>query len=114
MSAALVAPHPFAQDTHTGVVELRREAVSAVARQQQLREELSAVAKQAREIEQQASRALARGEDILARQILARGLFTLTTRDTLAAELAESRARVSRLLTTMVRAENRAWRDQSS
>jgi phage shock protein A len=109
MSAALVAPNPFAQDTHAAVVELRREAVSAVARQQQLREELSAIAKQAREIEQQASRALARGEDLLARQILARGIFTLKARDTLEAELAEARGHVARLLATMVRTENRAW-----
>jgi phage shock protein A len=109
MSAALVAPTPHAQDTEGAVVELRREAVSAVARQQQLREELSAVAKQAREIEQKASRALASGEDLLARQILARGLFILKTRDALEAEIALSRTRVSRLLATMVRAENRAW-----
>jgi len=109
MSAALVAPNPFAQDTAGAVAELRRQAASAVARQQQLRQELSAVAKQAREIEQKASRALARGEDLLARQILARGLFTLKTRDALEAELALSRARVCRLLATMVRAEDRAW-----
>jgi phage shock protein A len=112
MSAALVAPHPFAQDTH--VVELRREAVNAVARQQQLRQEIAKIRAQAREIEQQASRALSRGEDLLARQILARGLYTLTMRDALEAELADARGHVSRLLATMVRAENRAWRDQSS
>jgi len=114
MSAALVAPHLHAQDTEGAVVELRREAVSAVARQQRLREDLSAVAKQAREVEQKASRALARGEDLLARQILARGLFTLKTRDALEAELALSRTEVSRLLATMVRAEDRALRQVCS
>jgi len=110
MSAALVAPHPFAQDTHAAVVELRREAANAVARQQQLRQEIAKIRAQARAIEQQASRAFARGEDLVARQILARGIFTLETRDALEAELAETRGHVSRLLTTMVRAENRAWR----
>jgi phage shock protein A len=109
MSAALVTPNPFAQDTEKAVVELRREAVNAVARQQQLREEIAKVRTQAHEIEQQASRALARGEELLARQILARGLFTLKTRDALEAELAECRSEVSRLLATMVRSENRAW-----
>ena len=108
MSAALVAPTPFAPDTAGAVAELRREAASAVARQQQLRQELSAVATRAREIEQDASRALGRGEDLLARQVLARGLFTLKTRDALEAELARSRTRVGSLLTTMVRAEDRA------
>jgi phage shock protein A len=108
MSAALIAPNRFAEDTAGAVVELRREAVSAVARQQQLREELSAVSRQAREIEHEASRALARGEDLLARQILARGLLTLKTRDALEAELALSRTRVTGLLATMVRAEDRA------
>jgi phage shock protein A len=109
MSAALVALDPFVQDTHAAVVELRREAVNAVARQQRLREEIAKIRAHARAIEQQASRALARGEDLLARQILARGIFTLKTRDALESELAETRGHVSRLLTTMVRTENRAW-----
>jgi len=89
--------------------ELRREAASAVARQQQLREELVAIRARAREIERQASRALARGEDMLGRQILARGMVTLKTRDSLEAELLRCRGDVARLLATMVRAENRAW-----
>lgn len=110
MSAAPVALDPLVWNTHAAVVELRREAVSAVARQQHLREEIATIRTHAREIEQQASRALARGEDLLARQILARGIFTLKTRDALEAELAEARCHVSRLLTTMVRTENRAWR----
>jgi phage shock protein A len=109
MSAALVAPNPFVQDTGGAVLQLRREAVNAVVRQRQLREELSAVARRASEIEQEASRALARGEDLLARQILARGLYTLKTRDALEAELVEARGRVAQLLTTMVRTENGAW-----
>jgi phage shock protein A len=109
MSAALVAPHPLVQDTQAAVVELRREAVNAVVQQQRLRQKIAAIRAQAHEIEQQASRALARGEDLLARQILARGIFTLKTRDALEAELAEARGHVGRLLTTMVRTENRAW-----
>ena len=109
MSAAVVALDPFVGGTESAVVELRREAVNAVVRQQQIRDELAAIRTRACEIEQQASRALARRDDLLARQILARGIFTLKTRDTLEAELAQSRGQVARLLTTMVRTENRAW-----
>jgi phage shock protein A len=110
MSAAGVAFNPFVPGTESAVAELRRKAVDAVVRQQQLREELAAIRARACEVERQASRALARGDDLLARQILARGIFTLKTRDHLEAELVESRGHVARLLTTMVRTENRAWR----
>ncbi len=110
MSAAVVALDPSAQGAESAVVELRREAVNAVARQQQVREELAAIRTRASEVERQAARALARGEELLARQVLARGMFTLKTRDALEAELVESRGHVASLLTTMVRAENRAWR----
>jgi phage shock protein A len=108
MSAAEVARHPVVQDVEGAVVELRREAVNAVVRQQRLREEMAAIRTRASEIERQASQALARGDDLLARQILARGLYTLTMRDTLEVDLAESRGHVAQLLTTMVRTENRA------
>jgi phage shock protein A len=108
MSAAVVALDTFVPGTESAVVELRREAVSAVARQQQLQEELAAIRTRACEIERQAQRAFARGDEFLARQILVRGIFTLKTRDALEAELAESRGQVCRLLTTMVRTENRA------
>jgi hypothetical protein len=91
------------------VFELRREAVEAVARQRRLRERLFPVRAQADGIEEQARQALASGEDLLARQLLARGLCTLETRRQLEAELDEARRRVSRLLATLVRAENRAW-----
>jgi phage shock protein A len=110
MSAAVVALDPFVRSTESAVAELRREAVDAVVRQQRIREAFVAVRTQASEIERQAAQALARGDELLARQILARGIMTLKTRDTLEAELAETRGQVSRLLTTMVRAENRAWR----
>jgi len=109
MSAVVVALDPFVQGTKSAVVELRREAVSAVVRLQQIREELATIRARACEIEREASRALERGDELLARQTLARGIFTLKTRDALEAELAESRGHVARLLTTMVRTENRAW-----
>jgi phage shock protein A len=108
MSAAVVALDPFVRGTQEGVAELRREAASAVARQQRLREELGAIRPRARSIERQASRALDRGDEILGRQILARGMVTLKAREALEAELVQSRGDVARLLTAMVR-ESRAW-----
>jgi phage shock protein A len=114
MSAGVVTFDPFVQGTESAVAELRREAVSAIARQQRLLEELEAIRTRAGAIERQASRALARGDDLLGRQILARGMCTLQTRDALEAGLAEARGQVCRLLTTMVRVENRAWQATSA
>ncbi len=109
MRAAEVALDPVVPDREGAVIELRREAVYAVVRQKQIREEISAIRTRAAEIEQQASRVLARGEDLVARQILARGICTLKTRDALEAELAEARGRVAQLLTSIVRTEDRVW-----
>jgi phage shock protein A len=108
MSVAEIAAVPFVRGLEGAVVELRREAVNAVVRQQRLREETSAVRAQAVEIEEQARRALARGEERLARQILACGLCTLDARERLQQELGESRRLVLRLLETLVRTEDQA------
>jgi phage shock protein A len=107
MSADVVALDPCAQGTQSAVAELRREAVNAVVRQQHVRDELAAIRTLACEIERRAARALARGDDLLGRQILARGIFTLKAREALEAELVLCRAHVARLLATMVRAEDR-------
>ena len=109
MSGTQVALHPLVRDTTETIFALRREAVEAVARQRRLRERLSPAQAQANAIEDEARRALARGEDLLARQVLARGLCTLETRRQLEGEFDEARRDVARLLTTLVRAENRAW-----
>jgi phage shock protein A len=109
MSGTPVAPYPLVRDAGETIFELRREAVEAVARQRRLQERLSPVRVQADGIEEQARRALARGENLLVRQVLARGLCALETRRQLEAELDEARRHVSRLLATLVRAENRAW-----
>ena len=109
MSVIEVALHPHGRDTGEAIVELRQQVAEAVARQRRLREEISPLRDQAGAIEDEARRAVTRGEDLLARQILARGLFTLATREHLEKELHESRGRVARLLTTLVRAEDQAW-----
>jgi phage shock protein A len=101
---------PLAREREGSVVELRREAVAAVARQQRLREQLAAVRPQAAGIQQKACRAFERGEELLARQILARGIFTLKARDALEEKLGAARQRVRELRAAVARAENRARR----
>jgi phage shock protein A len=93
----------------TEVAELRRETVAAVVRQQRLREDLSRVQARAAWVEERAWRAFGRGDEILARQILARGICTLKERDGLEEELTEASRHVIELLAAMVRAENRSW-----
>jgi phage shock protein A len=110
MRTAEAALLHFVSDAQGSVVELRRDAVTAVVRQQRIREELSRVRPQAAWIEERASRALARGEELRGRQILADGLCTLEARDALEAELREARERLTGILTALVRAENRVWR----
>ena len=109
MSVAQVAAFPFAREGAGAIVALRREAVDAVARQRRLRAEASAVRARAAEIEDEARRALAGGDGLRARQILARGLCTLEARERLEREIEDSRRSLVRLLTTMARTENRAW-----
>jgi phage shock protein A len=101
---------PLAREGEASVVELRREAVAAVARQQRLREQLAAVRPQAAGIEQKACRAFERGEELLARQILARGLWALQTRDALEEQLGAARRHVRARLAAVARAESGARR----
>jgi phage shock protein A len=96
------------------VVELRRDAVAAVVLHQGLREQLSGVRAKAAFIEGRASRALGRGDEGLARRILAQGICTLKTRDAIEEEANDARSRVSDLLFALVRAENQAWHAETT
>jgi phage shock protein A len=109
MRVTEVALHPLVRDTEGAIVQLRREAVDAVARQQRLRQEVRAVRARGGEIEEEARRALVRGDDLLARQVLARGLCVLEARTHLESELDEARRHVAHLLSALVRAEDGAW-----
>jgi phage shock protein A len=109
MCVAEVAALPFVRDGEGAIVALRREAVEAVARQQRLHAEVLAARAQAIEIEDAARRALSAGDGLLARQVLARGLCTLEARDRLERELEDSRRLLARLLSNIVRTENREW-----
>jgi phage shock protein A len=88
--------------------ELRREAVTAVAQRQRLREEAFTARQMAAAVERRAARALERGEEILARQILARDICTLKSRDALETELSETSRSVAGLLDRLVRTEDEA------
>jgi phage shock protein A len=83
--------------------DLRRAAVLALARQRELRERLASLHGQARLVEERAERALAGGEEILARQILAQGLCALEARDAAARELAAARREVLALAASLAR-----------
>jgi phage shock protein A len=107
---AAVALGHLPREMEGAVVEMRREAVDLVARQQRLRQELSRVAVEARQIEDRAAEALARGEEIRARQILAGGICALKAREALQDELTGVSRRVVGLLAAIVREENRLWR----
>jgi phage shock protein A len=96
------------------IVELRRDAVAAVVLHQRLREELAVEGAKAAFIEARACRALGRGDDALARRILAQGICTLKTRDALEQDADHARRAVSDALFALIRAENQAWRQQNA
>lgn len=85
-----------------GAVEIRRAAVLALVRQEQLQERLSRLRREARFVEEQAARAFERGEDVRGRQILAGGLCTLEARDALEREIEAARRDVHSLVETML------------
>jgi len=92
------------------VASLRREAVAAVLRLEELQARLTALEERTGPAERGAALALERGEDRLALQILYRELPTLGLRDLLQAELVETRRRTVRLLNDAARLNERARR----
>jgi phage shock protein A len=90
------------------VVALRREAVVAVVRQEEIATRLVPLAEQSGRIEGEATAALAEGSEVLARQILHRELATLALRDAVQEELVEARRTTIRLLKDAARLDDRA------
>jgi phage shock protein A len=93
--------------------ELRRETVAAVARQQELRREAFAARERADAVERRACRAFAKGDSLLARQILARDMCLLKTCEALESRLTDANHSVAGLLRRLVQTEDRArlaWR----
>jgi phage shock protein A len=88
--------------------QLRRDTVTAVARQRRLREETLAARALADVVECRALRALESGDAILARQILAREMCTLKSREALEDELSDADRCVSELVGRLMQTEDRA------
>jgi phage shock protein A len=95
-------------DMEGSIVHLRRETVSAVARESRLRKQLFAAEEASRGVELQATLALQRGDDLGARQILGRKIGVLKSRDALEEEMAEARDESARLVAGLLRMEDRA------
>ncbi len=103
----------LALEMEKAAFQLRRETATAVARQQRIREQTLAARALAEAVERRATRALERGDSILARQILAREMCTLKSHEALEQELADADRWVSQLLDRVVRTEDHArllWR----
>ncbi len=90
------------------IVDLRREAVTALARQSRLRKHLFAAEEASRGVELQATLAVQRGDELGARQILGRKIGALKARDALEVELAEASGLSARLVGGLIRMEDRA------
>jgi len=94
-------------DMEECIVDLRRETVATLARQNRLRKQLFSVDEIARDVEARASLAFHAGDERRARHILGRGIGTLKRRDALDGELAEAGEEASRLVAALVRMEDR-------
>jgi phage shock protein A len=95
-------------DMEESIVDLRRETVTAVARQSRLRKQLFAAEESTKGVELQATLALQRGDERGARQILGRRIGALKTRDALEEQLAEASGLSARLVAGLIRMEDRA------
>ena len=94
-------------DMEESIVDLRRETVTTVARQNRLRKELFSAEEVARDVEVRASLALHAGDERKARHILGRRIGALKRRDSLERDLAETGQRASRLVAALIRMEDR-------
>jgi len=95
-------------DMDEAVVELRRETVAAVAHEKQLERRLTAAGEHAEQVEREARLALDSGDEHLARQIVARRIQTLKSRDALEAELEGAREAATRLRDDLQAMQGRA------
>jgi len=95
-------------DLEEAIVDLRREMVTAVAHQNRVRTHLFTAETAAARVEHEASMALACGNELRARHTLSRGIRTLTVRDELELELASAGRVSARLVTALIRMEDRA------
>jgi phage shock protein A len=95
-------------EIEASIVDLRREMVIAVARQNRLRQQLFQAEERAGRVEREASLALARGDELRARHLLGREIGVLKTRDALDVELVEAGTASGRLVAALIRMEDQA------
>ena len=95
-------------DMEESIVDLRRETVTAVARQNRIRKQLFAAEEAASRIECEATMALARGEELRARQVVGREIGILKERDALDRDLTDANQLSARLVAHLIRMEDRA------
>jgi phage shock protein A len=95
-------------DMEESIVDLRRETVTAVARQNRIRKQLFAAEEAASRIECEATMALARGEELRARQVVGREIAVLKARDAFELDLADANQLSARLVAHLIRMEDRA------
>ena len=65
------------RDMEGSIIELRRETVRAVAREKQLQKQIAASKELVEDLEEKAKLALVKGEEDLAREVLAKKIHTV-------------------------------------
>ena len=96
------------RDMEASIVELRRETVSAVAREKGLAKKIHAASELTHELEKKASLALDKGDEELARDILAKKLQTTKSGEALTEELRWAKELAERLKADLARMEEQA------
>jgi phage shock protein A len=96
------------RDMDEAIVELRREAVSAVAREKQLGKQIGAAEDLAKDLEGKARFALDQGDHELSRRVLGKKIRTLKSRDALVVDLDGARKLAEQLTTDLRRMEEQA------
>ncbi len=91
------------RDMEEAVIELRREAVRAVAREKQLEKQIATATELASELEDKARSALKTGNEELARAIVSKKLLTTETLERLEKEHGSAREAADRLRSDMSR-----------
>jgi phage shock protein A len=94
------------RDMEESIIELRRETVRAVAREKQLTKQIHVTNDTVDNLEKKASFALDKGDDDLARQLLAKKLQSEKARETLEQELTGAKELAEQLKTDLTRLED--------
>jgi phage shock protein A len=96
------------RDMEESIVELRRETVSAVAREKRLAKNIHTTSERVTELEKKAALALDKGDEELARDILAKKLETVKSGERLTEEMRGARKLAERLKADLARMEDQS------